>query len=109
MGAFNRVHIPWRDPQTNEVLNLKIQFKYGDAWQYDYNVGDVLAWGGNDIGERSAKRVVVDGVLEDYEVHPNVPEDFEVHIVEGRIDKVIPATGSFNFVTAQETFIILER
>ena len=109
MGAFNIVHLAWRRSQASEVHDLKIQFKYGDTWQHEYSVGDILKWGGNDIGERDAKRVVVDGCLDSPTAFPSVPESFEVHIVNGRIDRVIPATGSFDFASVGESFIILEK
>jgi hypothetical protein len=108
MGAFNTVVVPWKGPATSTKCELKVQFKYGDVWQHEYQVGDTLNWGGNDVGSREARRVVVDGVLEGEPSIPGVPEDFEVHIVNNKIDKVIPATGAYDFVHADDTFIILE-
>lgn len=108
MGAFNTVNVAWRISQKSEVPNAKVQFKYGDTWQHNYRIGDVLKWGGNDIGRRDAKRVVVDGCLDSPAAFPDVPESFEVHIVNGRIESVIPATGNFDFAKAGESFIIIE-
>ena len=65
--------------------------------------------GGNDIGDRFAKRVVVDAVLDDPAPSGDVSTDFEVHIVNGTIEKVVPASGNFDFANAQENFIVLER
>lgn len=109
MGAFNTVNLAWLRSQASEVIDVKVQFKYGDTWQHDYSVGDILKWGGNDIGERDAKRVVVDGCLDSPAAFPSVPENFEVHIVNGKIDRVIPATGRFDFASVGESFIILEK
>ena len=109
MGAYNTVTFNWNDPTTNEVRSLRAQFKYGDTWQDEYRVGDVLKWGGNDIGDRTAKRVVVDAVLDDSTPPVHVPTDFEVHILNGAIEKVVPASGQFDFVAAQTHFIVLER
>jgi hypothetical protein len=107
MSAFNVVHLHWHDPQTNKILDINVQFKYGDTWQYEYEVGDILKWGGNDIGIKDVKHVVVFGALEND--HSEVPEDFEVHIVDGKIEKVIPVTGDFDFVHAKSTFIVLDE
>ena len=107
MSAFNTVVVPWKDPATSEELELKVQFKYGDVWQYLYQIGDSLRWGGNDTGRPGAIRVVVDGCLEGEIPVPGVPEDFEVHIVDNKIDRVVPATGAFDFVNAHETFFVL--
>lgn len=109
MGAYNTVTFDWEDPATNEVRSLRAQFKYGDTWQDEYRVGDALRWGGNDIGDRFAKRVVVDAVLGEPVPSTDVPTDFEVHIVNGTIEKVVPASGKFDFAAAQDNFIVLER
>ncbi len=107
MGAFNTVRLSWHNPQSGEAVDVTVQFKYGDTWQYEYNIGDVLRWGGNDNGIKDARRVVVDGALEGD--IPGVPEDFEVYIVDGRIDMVIPATGEHDFVKSRDTYIVLDE
>jgi hypothetical protein len=106
MGAYNTVSFEWRDPTTNTVRSLRAQFKYGSTWQDEYRVGDVVSWGGNDVGDRSAKRVVVDAVLDDEPVG-GVPANYEVHVVDGAIEKVVPATGAFDFAAARSSFIVL--
>jgi len=107
MSAFNTVTVAIIDPETGNSTPLRIQFKFGDTWQYQYQIGDKLKWGGNDIGPRDAKHVVVDGVLEG-QSPTGVGEDFEVHIRDGVIEKVVPASGDFDFVGAQETYFVLE-
>jgi len=110
MGAFNTVTARWTNLRTGTVHDIRVQFKYGEAWQYEYRVGDTLEWGGNDIGSQEAEWAVVDGCLESASPPlPEVPEDYEVHIVSGRIETVVPATGRYDFVSAEETFIILRR
>lgn len=109
MGAFNVVRVHWYNPLTNEVSDIDVQFKYGDTWQYEYEIGDVLKWGGNDIGQKNAKKAVVDGCLDALIAPPGVPEDFEVYIVNGKIENVIAATGQFDFVNSNNAYIILEE
>ncbi len=108
MSAFNTVSYKLTNPETGESMNVKLQFKYGDTWQHDYKIGDVLKWGGNHIGHKNAKRVVVDACLDGPSPFPSAAEDYEVHVVNGRIARVVPSTGRFDFVTAKESFIILE-
>ena len=108
MGAFNTVIVMWTNPSTDMDYELRVQFKYGDVWQHVYQIGDNLKWGSNDVGHREASRVVVDGVLEGVPSIPGMPEDFEVHIVNNKIDKVIQATGMFDFDNVNDTYIILE-
>jgi hypothetical protein len=110
MGAFNTVTFKWTDPDTGATRDLVVQFRYGDTWQHEYRLGDVLSWGKNDdLGLRNARRVVVDGYLNDVSPPPGVPSDFEVYIVNGRIDEVVPATGEFDFVHNDDTYIVLDK
>lgn len=109
MSAFNTVIVPWKDHVTTSTYELRVQFKYGDVWQLVYQIGDALRWGGNDVGRPGARRVVVDGCLEGEPPAPGVPEDFEVHVLENKIEKVVPATGEYDFVGANDAFIILEE
>lgn len=108
MSAFNVVIVPWQDPITHKEFELRVQFKYGDVWQYVYQIGEILKWGGNDIGRKEAGRVVVDGCLEGEPPVSEVPEDFEVHILKNKIDKVVPATGAYDFVSANDSFVVVE-
>lgn len=107
MSAFNTVIVRWRD-SANGNVEVRVQFKYGDTWQHEYRIGDELLWGGNDVGDRNAKKVVVDGVLEDSTEGANLPEDFEVHIVNNRISDVRPATGKYDFVRLGKSWVVLE-
>jgi hypothetical protein len=83
MGAFNVLKFRWQSRSGEPVHDLRVQFKYGDTWQHEYVLGDEVRWGGNDIGVRFAKHVVVEGVLENDE--STLPQQFEIHIVDGRI------------------------
>ncbi len=64
MSAFNRVSTSQVCPNCSNSVVFRVQFKYGDAWQYEYEVGNQIRWGGNDIGAPGAKSVVVDGIAE---------------------------------------------
>jgi hypothetical protein len=107
MSAFNTVIVPWTDPKSGNTEDLRIQFKFGDTWQHEYRIGDKLLWGGNDVGPRDAKYVVVDGALEG-EAPNGINEDFEVHVRDGIIERALPASGNFDFVSADENYIVLE-
>jgi hypothetical protein len=108
MSAFNTVVVSHIDPETGQAIPLRIQFKFGDTWQHEYQVGDRIKWGGNDIGPQDAKYVVVDGALEGL-APEGVSDDFEVHIRDGVIEKIVPASGDFDFVAAPDTYIVLEQ
>lgn len=47
-----------------EMYPSQIQFKFGDTWQFQYQMGDKIKWGGNDIGKSGIHKVKVYGILE---------------------------------------------
>ena len=106
MGAFNTVEILEKCPGCNEEVNLEVQFKYGDTYQHHYRIGDVITWGGNDIGKPACTRVVVSG----YEVCPmcEAELEYEVWLEKDRIVAVQPATGTYDFVSISRGYIVIE-
>jgi hypothetical protein len=110
MGAFNTVEIRGTCPCCKKEVNLEVQFKYGDTYQYDYKLGDVITWGGNDIGKPGRSRVVVDGAAG----CPNCPGcdfdlDYEVWLEKDRIVAVKPVTGAYDFVSIHGEPIVSEE
>jgi hypothetical protein len=107
MGAFNVLQVRLRCLSCKEQVGLRLQFKYGDTWQLEYEVGDELRWGGNDIGKPGARRVVLDAPAEPC---PNCGfrGDFEIFVQNGRITGFQPASHEYDFSAHQESFIVLE-
>lgn len=64
MGAFNVLVAAVTCPSHDGPVEVPIQFKYGSVRQLTYGLGDRLRWGTNDVGERGAKEVLVDGEAE---------------------------------------------
>jgi hypothetical protein len=62
MGAFNTVIVEAECPVCEKLGRFEVQYKYGDTWQHQYEVGAVITWGGNDIGRPKMKKVVVEGI-----------------------------------------------
>lgn len=92
MSAFNTVHAPVACPNCGAARDFEVQFKFGDTWQHRYRVGDVLRQGGNDVGDRGHKEVLVEGIGGPC---PNCGTeflDFDVLIVDNRVAEVRPAT-----------------
>jgi hypothetical protein len=109
MGAYNTVTLDQVCPSCHNRVEVRIQFKYGDTWQYSYQLGDRLTWGGNSIGEPGAKQVVADGAVEGTcPVCKYEWPDYEVWIEDDRIVDVRPASGLHDFVTIQESYIVLQ-
>lgn len=110
MGAYNTLIIDQVCTRCHNQVEVRIQFKYGDTWQYIYRLGDRLKWGGNAIGQPGAKQVVADGAVE----VPWCPicqytfPDYEVCIEDDKIVEARPASGKFDFVGLHKSFIVLQ-
>lgn len=109
MGSFNVVTTSVRCPKCESNVSARVQFKFGDTSQYEYAVGDALRWGGNDVGSRGLKHVVVDGVAEEACPACGFGDEwsFDVHLENDVIASAVPATGAHDFVKARSTFIVL--
>ena len=59
MGAFNVLKV--KSPVTGEPI--RIQFKYGERWQHEYSLGDLIAYPPG-IHARDARVTLVGGVTE---------------------------------------------
>jgi hypothetical protein len=109
MGAFNTVTIDYKCQKCGQMISMIIQFKYGDVWQHQYRVGDMIKWNKNNVGEPGHKRVVIEAFSEDCPICGNLGQDFEVWLENDRIIDVKPSGGEFDFVHREEPYIILEE
>ncbi|SDO04637.1 hypothetical protein SAMN04487897_107182 [Paenibacillus sp. yr247] len=64
MSAYNILVVQSKCCSCHQDSKIKIQFKFGDTWDYKYFISDEIRWGGNDTGKKGLKKVVVDGVAE---------------------------------------------
>lgn len=109
MGMFNTVSARLKCPACNCDVTLPVQFKYADTWQYQYEIGEDLRWGGNDIGLPGKRHVVVDGVVAGKCPKCGYDDEWNVyvHIECDRIARVENATGKYQFV-ADSNYVVLE-
>jgi hypothetical protein len=109
MSAFNTVVAKLECPNCRSVVTMPVQFKFGNTWQFQYEVGDLLRWGGNDIGQPMLRHVVVDGVAAGR--CPRCSYDSEwnvyVHIENDRITRVENADGRFDFAASGKNYLVL--
>jgi DNA-directed RNA polymerase subunit RPC12/RpoP len=109
MGAYNEVVRTDAEtcPRCNSKIHRVVQFKYGDTWQHRYAVGDRLKWGGNDIGERGHKAVVVIGDPVECPVCGYVPDSvYDVMLRDDVIDGVRPSDGTYAYIGGQTYFVV---
>jgi hypothetical protein len=61
MSAFNTVTSAdeERCHRCGSLIHRRVQYKYGETWQYDYAVGDRIRWGGNDYGKPARRAVAL--------------------------------------------------
>ena len=107
MSAFNTLVAELPCPNCVRQVHMRVQFKYGDSWQVEYQLGDKIRWGGNDVGEPGHRRGVVDGAGEPCP-QCGSSGDFEILLEADRIDRVAVASGRYDFVGQDEAFIVLE-
>ena len=89
MSAFNTVTSNLSCPYCGENQEWSIQYKYGDCWQFNYVVGDIISWGGNDNGKNVGGKVRTDGIAEN-KCQSCGSEDLEaeVHFNNNKIESV---------------------
>jgi len=94
MGAFNILITNIRCANCNNHYEAKIQFKYGDTWQFEYRLGDKLLWGGNDIGKSDTSNVKVYGILENDHCplckEENLNDEFDIIVQDDKIMGIQP-------------------
>ena len=110
MGSFNTVRAEAACPHCGRTYPVVVQFKYGNTWQFEYEIGDAIRWGGNDIGERGARSVVVAGVAETRCTCRFDGEwEFYVYIEGDTVVRVVPSDGRYDFATASDGYLVLEE
>ncbi len=108
MGAFNIVRSKQKCASCGQRVELSIQFKYGDVWQHEYQIGDRLQWVKNNTGQPGNKRVVVDGAAERCPLCHAEGMDYEVWLEDDRIVSVQLASDRYDFATRHQTFIVVD-
>ena len=104
MSAFNTLIAEVVCGCHGGTVEMRIQFKYGDTWDYLYRLGDQVRWGGNDIGSPTLGLVRVYGAPE---VCPECgcdDQQFELSIIDGRIVAVDALADATPYVKAHKTF-----
>lgn len=107
MGLYNTVEISGTCPCSNDQVKLEVQFKYGDTYLHHYKIGDVIKWGGIDIGKPGRSKVFVDGVAGCPGCDRDL--DYEVWLESDKIVDVKPATGDYDLASTDEEYIVIEE
>lgn len=107
MSAYNTLFLKSLCRNCHEEVQIKIQFKFGDTWDYKYCIHDKIRWGGNDIGKPNLKKVVLDGVAEPCE---NCKEtvDYLIFIERDIIESIEENKGQYDFNLSEGYYLVLE-
>jgi|SRR5665213_794747 len=110
MSAYNTVELPNEEqcPNCGAAVRRRVQFKYGDTWQHHYDVGDVIRWGGNDIGA-PGRLVRVLGYVESCPTcKADVDRNVEMTVRDGRIESFRDGSTAEYIAAGHVTFLIDE-
>jgi hypothetical protein len=107
MSAYNTITVNSKCCNCNEEAQVRIQFRFGDTWDYEYQIGDILRWGGNDIGKKDVVKVVLDGVAEPCKKCDAVV-DYLIFVENNVIKSFERNYGQYNFVFSDDYYLIIE-
>jgi hypothetical protein len=100
MGAYNILITVIQCQNCHLFYKAGIQFKFGDTWQFEYKVGDKIAWGRNDIGKPGLPKVKAYGVA----VSAACPycgycneEEYDVNMEKDVIKNVTPLSNLLDY------------
>jgi hypothetical protein len=111
MSAYNTVVLAAEEecPRCRSLIRRRVQFKYGDTWQYDYAVGDRISWGGNDVG-KPAGLVMALGYPEECPVCGfDIGGVFDVILRAGVIEDVVPGSTRPYIDADNASYLIVEE
>ncbi|EGO63756.1 hypothetical protein [Acetonema longum] len=108
MGAYNTLKVCRQCDKCQRDIQLIIQFKYGDTWQYEYEIGDNLKWGGHDIGIKGAKKVILDGVAKECPFC-KAELDYIIHLENDKIISIELNKGQYDFRNSNGYYLIIEK
>lgn len=111
MGLFNTLIAAISCPDCGKAHEARIQFKFGDTWQFDYPMGSRIKWGGNDIGSADLGKVKVYGIIESM-VCPfcskdRIAEEYDIFIRENVITAVCPIESMKDYLDGNGEYVPL--
>jgi len=105
MGTYNVLNTIIKCKRCKYLLNVKVQFKFGDTWLYEYQLGDKINWGGNDKGEPNLAKVKAYGILSSGKC-PNCgftnEEEYDIFIENDSIRSIAPLSNISDYNADEE-------
>jgi len=112
MSAYNVLVAEITCPNCGKKSDVHIQYKYGNAAQLKYKIGDTITWGGNDIGSPALTNVKANGFGEST-ICPScnedkMPEEYDIFIKNTIITGVAPMEKD-EYLAENVTYIDLNK
>jgi hypothetical protein len=112
MSAFNVLTVEIPCSNCEQKNHVRVQFKFGDTWQLEYKLGDIITWGGNDIGSSDLGKVKVYGIAESTTCvfcHKNdIPEEYDIFITDSLIKSISPVENLRDYLERNGEYVSLE-
>ncbi|BBH70555.1 hypothetical protein ACTI_72400 [Actinoplanes sp. OR16] len=106
--AFNVLTIDETCPACAHQIRRRVQFKYGELWAHEYELGDTLRWGVNEEGS-PARLVRVEGVPEACSLCGDDPEwVYDIVIRDNVIESAARSTTVNPFAETENDYIVVE-
>lgn len=104
MGFFNVIKINTKCFNCKRMTLLTVQFKYGEDWMHNYNVGDSIIWGEKNVGQKTYKHVLVSAISEECPICGEC-SDYIVEVKNNIIQKIY--IDRIELSLAKEGYIII--
>jgi hypothetical protein len=109
MGTFNILKDKRACSVCGNIVELSIQFKYGEVWLYTYTLGDEIKWGEKNIGSQDHKKVLVTGITEKCPACNTSGVEYEILVESNKIIAAKPLSEKDSFRLQNQDYIILEK
>jgi len=109
MGIINFLTAHVLCPNCKEQSKFKIQFRYGETWNHEYKLGDIVKWGVNEIGKKGLKKVKVGGTGGPCSICKADSLNFEIEINHDRIDNITGLDHEKEYPSKEGYYEIVEE
>ena len=106
MGAYNTLVVKSKCANCGEDTILKIQFKYGELWNYSYSLNDEIKFKEDEL-KGVDKLVVLDGFAEECE-YCGQYVNYLIFVEDGIIKSFKKNDGEYDFSDSDGYYLILK-
>lgn len=113
MSAFNTLNVAIACENCNKEFPIRLQFKFGDTWQFEYKMREKIKWGGNDTGKPHLRKVKVYGMAEStictFCNHKNPHDEYDIYFEDDVITEIRVMNNIKEYLETDDDYIICEE